>query len=248
MTMKWRSLVFLGAILQASPALAGLPKSCLDIHLQNPPPWWYVADGEYTIEPRPGTVFSVYCHGMNGWAPADYLTLPNNGGDLNFAQYTAGGSAPGTSVRTSFTKVRIDPNTLLFDIGDLTFATSTGAVDHGNTGTSWIFSAPFGVALDCKGAYSQDGIANIDLTGTPFKVEATLFAHGSAASGSVTTDGETFVVPPNELPGIVSGKVLTVHGGGGCGSVGPQGFNSLHRWWLTPQTGMLALQLRYVGQ
>jgi hypothetical protein len=243
--MSWKKLLLLAALSYALPAFAQSPKSCLDIHLGNP----FAPDGDYTIEPRPGMVFTVYCHNMAAWAPAEYLTLVNTGGDSNFGQYTAGGASPGTDVRTSFTRIRLDPATLLVDIGDLTFATSTGQVMHANGGP--VAAAPYGVALDCAGGGSQTGIANIDLTGTPFAVKGSFFAHGWYPGGSVAADGAPAIpivagYPSNgATDAVVEGKVVTVRGGGYCGSAGPRGINSAHGRWLGPSAGMFALQLEY---
>lgn len=53
--------------------------------------------------------------------PREYLDLAATGENQNFSQYTAGGASPGTN---------IDPTTLTVDVGDLTFATSTGKLQH----------------------------------------------------------------------------------------------------------------------
>jgi len=243
--MNWKNVVLLAAIDHASPALAANPKNCLEIQMNN----FSASDGEYTIEPTTGIVFNVYCRWMAQWAPSEYLTLVNTGGDSNFGQYTAGGASPGTNVRTSFTRVRIDPATLLVDIGDLTFATSTGELTHANGGP--VTTAPYGVALDCAGGSSQTGIANIDLTGTPFQVKGTFFAHGWYPAGSVSADGGPEIplassFPPNGATDVaIHAKVLTVRGGGYCGSAGPHGINSAHGRWLVPSPGIFALQLDY---
>jgi hypothetical protein len=49
---------------------------------------------------------------------------------VNFAQYTAGGLATGTNVRTSFQRLRIDPEKLLVDVSDLTYSASSGTLTH----------------------------------------------------------------------------------------------------------------------
>ncbi len=243
--MNWKSVVLLAAIVHASPAFAANPKNCLEIAFSNP----WAQDGEYTIEPKTGTVFTVYCHGFTAMAPSEYLTLVNTGGDFNFGQYTAGGASPGTNVRTSFTKVRIDPATLLVDIGDLTFATSTGELIHANGGP--VTTAPYAVALDCSGGSGLTGLANIDLTGTPFAVKGTFFAHGYYPAGSVSVDGGAEIPLASSYPTngvtdmVVKGKVLTVRGGGYCGSAGPHGINSAHGRWLVPTPGIFALSLEY---
>jgi hypothetical protein len=49
-------------------------------------------------------------------------------------------------VRTAFTRVRIEPTTLAVDIDDLTFASSSGALNHGN---DLVTAMPYGVAEGC---------------------------------------------------------------------------------------------------
>jgi hypothetical protein len=244
MHSSWKASFLLAAILSASPALAN-PRNCLDIQMQN----YMAADGDYVIEPVIGQPFTVTCVGMSSWAPREYLPLVNTGGNYNFGQYTAGGASPGTDVRTSFTKLRIDPKTLTIDIGDLTFATSTGQVLHANGG--YVTQVPYAVALDCTA--SSTGAANIDLTGTSFAVKSVFYANGWYASGSISSDGKPAQALPASYPqnGVAEftskGKVVNVSGGGYCGSAGPRGFNSSHGFWLGARPGMLALQLSYVG-
>ncbi len=48
----------------------------------------------------------------------------------NSSEYVAGGASPGTTVRTAYTRLRLDPTTLTVDTGDQRFATSTGELTH----------------------------------------------------------------------------------------------------------------------
>jgi hypothetical protein len=156
----------------ASPQ--GGPVSCQDIRDNNPS----AADGDYTIWPN-NQEFVVYCHDMAG-TPREYLTLVNTGGFYNYAQYTAGGASPGTTVTTHYDKVRLDPTTLLVHIGDQTFANSVGELLH--SGDDEVTSMPYGVAMDCIGSSSTTGRANVDLRGLPFEVDDT-FALGGVWGG-----------------------------------------------------------------
>ena len=56
----------------------------------------------------------------------DYIEVPAG----NTGQYAAGGAASGTTVTTTFSKLRLNPADLTVDIGDLTYATSTGSLVH----------------------------------------------------------------------------------------------------------------------
>jgi hypothetical protein len=217
-------------------------KNCLDILLKGT----YDIDREYVIEPTPGVVFTVYCHraaGPGDW-PMDYLPLRMTGGEVNFSQYTAGGGSPGTDVQTWYTKVRIDTSTMMIDISDKTFSNSIGSLTFGGTVTS----VPYAAAMDCADTtWPGSGVANIDLTDTPFEINDTFWASGYRPKGSVTFNGVTLEVPGNMQPGVLVSdtRSVTIRGGGYCGGVGPQGFNSSVAQWPFPPRGMLALNLKY---
>jgi GON domain len=178
------------------------PGSCQDIHNQNP----YARDGNYVLYNN-GNLFTVFCYDMTG-TPREYIDLAAKGTDVNFSQYTAGGASPGTNVRTTFTKLRIDPATLTVDIGDLTFATSTGSLLHGGISVT---SMPYGTAMSCTSPQSADGVGNIDLRGTPFQVNNTFDVGGFEAAGSATVSSHD--------------QLVTLSGGGYCG-------------WITPSPAM----------
>lgn len=144
----------------------------------------------------PAKPWSVLCD-----AGAEYLSLPA-GATQNFAQYTAGGGATGTSVRTSYDKLRIDPQTLKVDINDQRFATSQGSLVHPVLNAT-VLSMPFGVAMDCGGPSSQLGVARIDLSGTPFVVTSQFAIGGNNGAGTTTP--------------MAGGRIVQVAGGGNCG-------------------------------
>jgi hypothetical protein len=177
-------------------------------------------DGNYTI--FAGRAFTVYCHDMAG-TPKEYLTLVNTASTANFSQYTAGGASPGTNVRTSYTRVRLDPATLVIDTNDQTFATSTGSLTHARGGQ--VTSMPYGSAMSCQGG--PTGIGNVDLTGTPFTVASTFSVAGFNATGSV--------VPSS------AGQVVGLTGGGSCGWASLTGsFNPFNQNGLPMQLAFLA--------
>jgi hypothetical protein len=254
------------AVIAAGSTALALPKSCTEIMVQRIGQGWIpgapAPDGDYQIEPAPGAVFTVHCKDM-ATAPKEYLTLQRTGVSSNFSAVPACGSwSYGTSVRTSFTKIRIDPTTLLVDIGDLTFATSTGEINLGSG--QYIREVPYAVAADCNCNYW--GLTNIDLRDTPFEVFDVFFAQGLTSYGIVsheeapvtfcTYEDEDYVPPPglcsslgrNDMSHTISGKLINIRAGGNCGGAGPEGFNStFHSWISTPRASKLALQLRYVG-
>ena len=88
-------------------------------------------DGTYTlyVNGDPAKPWEAFCAGMQlASGPSEYLTLVNVLGDANFSQYTAGGFSPGTNVKTSYIRLRLDPTTLKVAIADETFASSSGNV------------------------------------------------------------------------------------------------------------------------
>jgi hypothetical protein len=158
------------------------------------------ADGERTLylDHDPAQPWTAYCHDLAG-APTEYLSLVETGPSHNYAQYTAGGAVTGTTVRTAYTRLRIDPRTRLVNIADQRFSSSTGAL-MGQSDVP-VRSMPYGVAANCGGA---TGRGNIDLRGTRFAVTPDAFAVGGyKAFGDAT---------------YASGdQVVELRGGGYCG-------------------------------
>jgi len=179
-----------------------IPGTCQDIHHQNP----LAKDGNYILYNN-GNLFTVFCYDMTG-TPREYINLAMTGAGQNFSQYTAGGASPGTNVRTTFTRLRIDPATLTVDIGDLTFATSTGSLMQGGTAVT---SMPYGAAMSCASPQTANGVGNIDLRDTPFKVDNTFAVAGYQATGTATVGSDD--------------QVVNLSGGGYCG-------------WITPSPAM----------
>lgn len=131
-----------------------------------------------------------------------YLSLTQS----NYSMYK--GDNGEQDVRTTFTKLRIDPSTLRVDISDQRFSSSTGTLRHG-VGGPLVTSMPYAVAMDCRGPNSSEGRARIDLAGTPFAVTASFATEGSAVRGTATrSDGD---------------RRVDLTGGGNCGWNGPQG-------------------------
>ena len=176
-----------------------LVETCAELHAEDPS----LGDGEYTLHvgKDPLKPWTGYCHDMAG-TPTDYLPLVNVQAGRNFSQYTA--SDPGeTDLVTTFTRVRIDPTTLVVDIDDLTFSSSSGMVMHGGPVTSM----PYGVAEGCAGSGNADGVGNIDLVGTPFKVIDPFCTKGAGPAGDAVFS--------------MNDQVIDLTGGGNCGWTGP---------------------------
>ncbi len=147
------------------------------------------ADNFYTlyIDNDGAKPYQAYCKDMGTATPKTYLILANTGGNYNFSQKTQA-----ASVRTSYTRLRFDPKTMLVDINDSTFSTTTG------TG-----KMPYAIAADCVGGGSKTGVANVNLVGTPFRAVSTWTPVGASPAGSST--------------GSVGGQVWDLTGGGYCG-------------------------------
>jgi hypothetical protein len=148
------------------------PKTCQEIADASKS----AVDGEYNlyIQGQPNLRWRAYCADLQT-APREYLTLATGNGK-NTAMYAAGGVSPGTNVITQYTRVRINPTSLAIDIGDTTFATSVGSVNH--AGKLAITDAPFGVAYTCGMGMAS---ANVDLSGTPFHADDAFKAIGTGA-------------------------------------------------------------------
>lgn len=181
-------------------AAAASPANCSDVKAANAS----ATDGSYQIV-LDGAALTVYCAGMST-TPQEYISLAMTAVDENFSQYTAGGAGAGSDVRTSYTKLRINPTpvstsplTVAVDIADQTFSTSTGSLSQGSTPVS---SMPYAVAMACTAPDDANGIANLDLRGTPFTVVNTFQIGGFLAAGAAT---------------VVSPQVVNLTGGGFCG-------------------------------
>jgi hypothetical protein len=134
----------------------------------------------------------------DGGAPLEYLPLVTGS---NYSTFLASSQSPGTTVTTTYTKVRIDPIALVIHGGDQTFASSSGSLfDVPDNAT--VLSVPYGVAIGCSGVGSV-GSASMDLTGTGFSFPINDFAASSGGAGDAD---------------YLSNTDVTLNGGGaGCG-------------------------------
>jgi len=171
------------------------PSSCVEAKAASPGG----VDGEYVLSVR-GHRVSVYCKGMSG-TPTEYLTLQRTGDGANTSHYGHGPNTAPEGLTTSYTKVRFHPDTLLVDVADTTFASSTGWNQFGkNRHDTW----DWGNAGDCAAGHSETGTASIDLRGTPFAV----------GRGQFATTG---YIPAGSVHYSADRQVVTLTGGGYCG-------------------------------
>lgn len=200
-----------------------IPTSCADFKEADP----NLFDGLYTLfyEGDLDQPWEVDCVDMPG-VPREYIPLVNTGGDYNFGQYTvSAGQGGDTSVRTNYMGLRVDPETLQVDIDDRTFASSSGMLFHNMIPVSEMF---LGIAMGCQQVNLANGVANIDLTGTPFFVDHEFLQCGWMPAGMAEFSND--------------GQVVEITGGGHCGwsTPAPCGVN------LETNTTGIQLQLGYL--
>ena len=216
-------------LLRGELTVGEVPESCADAqNLYHP---FIPGDGRYVIHPAGGQRFSVYCADMvNLFNGKDYLEV-RSGPGLNYGQYAAGGAAAGTTVTTSYTKIRLDPANLTVDINDTLFASSTGSLNHpdGGLGNPLVTEMPYATAMGCDG--TDNGTANIDLQGTPFAVDDPFQTDDPGIGGATFSALD---------------QVVDLTGGGFCGWTQPTGgdFNPFNPDSLPSN---FALDLRYLN-
>lgn len=157
------------------------------------------------INNDPRKPWTALCE-LTGNQLLEYLVLPNSAN--NFSQYTAGGAAIGTDVRTTYSAIRVDPQTLKVSCGDQRHATSVGQLDHPNSPNPIpVTSMPYGVAMGCNRA--ANGVAQIDLGGTQFAVAPSAFlSQGVSSVGNASYSN--------------SNRMVNLSGGGFCGWQNPK--------------------------
>jgi hypothetical protein len=119
-----------------------------------------------------------------------YLALSNS----NYSSYPTGTCATGTEVKTVWSKIAVDPTTLLVDTADYTGAVSTGNVlETTTTYTTTYTMIPYASARTCNEPLDIGGTpgAEIDLRGTPFTIGGTsaFTAAGYMETSAVTPGG-----------------------------------------------------------
>jgi hypothetical protein len=202
------------------------PVSCADLAYRKGP----LPDGKYTVDPDgasgPIPPFPVYCAGMGGPNPKDYLELPDTfeGGATgsNVITVPPGNNPPALGclagcqpITRYWTKVHINVSTLVVDATDLTFSflLNPGAAAcwqaQGGTCAGYLndsYSAA--VACSCGGAL---GGADVDLRGTQFSIDPSV----SPALGGAGPSGSAAFGAARQT--------LDETGGGCCGGMGPSG-------------------------
>jgi hypothetical protein len=188
-----------------------------------------VASGTVTlyVNGDPAKPWQATCVGTTS-----YLTLANK----NYSSYPANGSCTtGTGVVTTWTRINVDPTTLLVNTVDYTGATSvntTHEVSGNGTVTHEYTEMPYASARTCvQGAPSTTGTpgAVIDLTGTPFAIG------GTSAFTTAGYMGSSSVAP------TAGGPTVDLFIGGYPAGISPCGDD------YYTDVGGACLQLLYVG-
>lgn len=157
----------------AGPAQIANPATCSELQHNDPS----LPDAEYTLFVRneASKPWRARCEGMSGDAPREFLPLKRTGGNDNFSEVVAHGATE-SRIRTSYSKVRIDPVMMRIDVGDRTHATSTGSATVAGqviTGvalgvSAYCFEAPVAPFLSIE---DRRAVGNIDLGGTGFALD-----------------------------------------------------------------------------
>ncbi|XP_074652617.1 A disintegrin and metalloproteinase with thrombospondin motifs 9-like [Tubulanus polymorphus] len=145
--MKTTSLIltFLIAVVHKAWCCDELPKTCIDAGA--------TASGYYTLylgsKSVPVTIFCSRCR-------KEYITLKA----INYGQVTCDHHNMAHCGKTTWQKIRIDPQTLHVIGNDYTYSTPTGPV-----------KIPFGQGGGCVGVGKISGGFALDLTGTSFEFD-----------------------------------------------------------------------------
>jgi hypothetical protein len=155
--------------------------------------------GLIKVRLRGGFVVELYC-----FQSKEYLLLvETTDGMNNFA--TIG------TITSFYCALRLDPQTLLVDVGDMTFASHSGT-EFRQWGS--FIKAPFAFAGDCR---NGTVVSNINLRGTPFKVaESQMWFSG----GNTVPNNENFALARDGA----ERQVFDIRGGGVAPDCG----------WMTP--------------
>lgn len=167
----------LNTALSALPDVkAKLPVGCADqqqVYQQN-------TDQDYTvfIDQDLTKSYTLYCRDMAaGNTPLDYLSLGTQNNTQSVVDYRDSQQSPDSGSKldglqtTTFTRVRIDPTTLILNPNDVTYATSTGYLIRDGVRNDAAGTPPsitLGAASQCNPTSDHEASATIDLSYTPF--------------------------------------------------------------------------------
>lgn len=142
-----------------------------------------VGDGEYILyyQGNKNQPYQVWVKGMRGNEPKEYITVPPGNYSSIPSDKTYYRWQSGKAMKTTYDRIRINPLTLVVDIHDSTYSTTTGGpisfypwskkpVKKRTKTETWTFSN-YGATKNCNGKEDNNkSIARVDLRGTPFAV------------------------------------------------------------------------------
>ncbi|UQN09836.1 GON domain-containing protein [Deinococcus sp. QL22] len=168
----------LSTALDALPDItAKLPTSCADqqtlYQQKNDQDYVMFLDQDLTRS------YKLFCRDMaTGQTPLDYLNLGSQSNTQSVVDFTDSQQSSNSGAKlsgkqtTTFTKIRIDPNTLIVNPNDVTYATSTGFLvrnDVPNNAAGAPPAIPLGNAGQCRPeAGAVNPVSTIDLSFTSF--------------------------------------------------------------------------------
>jgi hypothetical protein len=188
-------------------------------------------DGEYEINPHDGPTFHVWCANMSGpGVPTEYLSLTApSAADAatalqtntlstisNYAIQQGGGdcACPGAEV-TTFSKVKLDVDTMEIDIFDRTYADVTYTQNNqscfATTSGCTAGETGFGAAANCNPAQdlASRSQAAVDITGNDVQLKYPSWVRtGRLSVGQAVAAADH--------------KSAVIQGGGDCGGMVPQ--------------------------
>lgn len=140
-------------------------------------------DGNYPIYVGGQTSRSarIWCTGMGTTAPTEYVSLVSlpNSPATNYSIFR---DSQGNTMTTTYLKIRLNPATLALDLGDSTFANTSGSA----VGSPDANNVPYAFASNCD-VNATDNLlptGKVDLTGTDFALPLSAFY---TAGGGVAT-------------------------------------------------------------
>jgi hypothetical protein len=153
----------------------------------------------------PAKAWAAHC----GTGGKTYLPLPA-GVATNYSSYPAGECASVAQgaedeIKTTWTRVRIDPVSLIVETNDYTGAVSTGATREVSGNGAVVFTydkIPFATGRICANGPMSVVVARVDLTGTKFRIADNQFiVEGFQVSGSAPATGRLTTLYVSGFPG-----------------------------------------------
>lgn len=191
-------------------------------------------DGEYTLylQGDPDQPVRLYCHNVLSARPTEFITLHSL---HNRSVMPPGGAATGSTLMTTFRKLRFCPHTMMVKTDNYTFSITDGGPV---TQQYWngkrqikLNRLPFATARDAQGRGEAvahqlgliPGLAEVDLQGTSFGVRVQPEPHGSPLAFAALGRSPFGSALCRHMPGGSKGvhQEVCLRGGGLTGRCSP---------------------------